>query len=163
MVNSQSVRFINPPNILKQKVGTGGIDTKLLDQSQSLIDNAEIDFAPYAQQFLDDITKCIEESEHTGSFNSVRDDITEAVMQLKGNGGMFRYQLLSDVADIALQFLETTDEFNPDSLKVLKAHENALQVIIKGQLKGTGGREGTALVQELHDMCQRYFKKHEKS
>lgn len=159
--STQKPRFIRPPNILKQKVGFGGIDEKLLEQSQHLIDNTELDFTPYAKDYLEALSQAIQEVK-VGSFSieEARDKVIKPVMQLKANGGMFRYQLISEIADIALQFLESVDVINDDSIDVLKAHQKTMDIIIHNKLKGSGGKEGYALVKELDGACKRYFSRH---
>lgn len=158
-------RFIRPPNILKQKVGTGGIDEKLLLKSQKFIEEeANLDFLPYARDFLNQLAAARKEAQaNQEDIKTLKEKIIKPVMQLKANGGMFKYQLVSDVADIALQFLEALDTMNNDVFDVLKAHENSLNAIIKSELKGDGGNEGYALVKELDQACKRYFSKHGKN
>ena len=161
--SSGKVRFINPPNTLKTKVGTGGIDESLLKKSQQFIDNAQVDFMPYAERYLKQLGDCTRLlKKGPDDPKPAQEKMIGAIMQLKAHGGMFQYQLLSDVADIALQFLESIEGINQDALTVLQAHENTIKVIINSNLKGDGGREGYALVKELDSACQRYFSKHEK-
>ncbi len=157
--SSATARFIKPPNILKQKVGVGGIDEALLDQSQKHIENTELDFTPIAEKFLKEFSARIKKAK-TGKGKISIENTVAPIMQLKANGGMFRYQLLSDVADICLQFLEGIEDLNKDAIEVLVAHEKTLQLIIMHKLKGDGGGEGYALVKELDKACRRYFKKH---
>lgn len=161
---SKKARFIKPPNILKQKVGSGGIDESLLEQAQSIIDTVELDFVPYAEEFLRQLSAAVKKARTSDdSFQDKKESIVGPIMQLKANGGMFRYQLVSDVADIALQFVESVDDINNDGLDVIKAHENTIRVITGNKLRGDGGNEGFALVKELHKACKRYFEKHKPS
>jgi hypothetical protein len=154
-------RYFKPPNILKNKVGSGGIDEYLLEKSQEFINNTEFDFVPYALDSLKQLSNSAKEAtESNDDFATAKEKMIMPVMQLKANGGMFRYQLVSDVADIALQFLEAVDAINKDTLQVLQAHQNTIHIIINNKLKGDGGSEGYALIQELHKACQRYFEKH---
>lgn len=156
---SKPARFINPPNRLKAKVGTGGIDTSLLDKAQHYIDTAKLDFISYAQRFLNEMSETALEAKNN---NANKDAVILPVMQLKANGGMFQYQLVSDIADTCLNFLETIQEFNNDAYNVVKIHESTINVIITNQLKGDGGQEGLALLKELDQACKRYFSKHKK-
>jgi hypothetical protein len=158
----KKARFINPPNKLRQKVGTGGIDETLLAKSQQYIEtNTEVDFTPVAKDFLQKLAGVIKDIK-SGKISG-KDAISamiNPVMQLKANGGMFRYQLLSDVADIALQFLERIDELNTDGFELIDAHEKTIHVIIANGLRGDGGAEGYKLVKELDQARIRYFDKH---
>lgn len=158
-------RFIKPPNILKQKAGIGGFDEKLVTKSQEFIEKVEVDFIPYAERYLNEFSKGINEAANNNdNFARAREKIIRPVMQLKANGGMFQFHLVTEVADIALQFLEAVDNdnVNADTIEVLRAHENTLKVIIANKLKGNGGAEGFKLVQELDKACKRYFTKYKK-
>jgi hypothetical protein len=160
----QKPRFIKPANVLKQKVGHGGIDEKLLEKSQHFIENNGLDFAPYAEQYLKNLTAAIKELK-VGKFtlDEAKDKLVQPVMQLKANGGMFKYRLVSDIADIALQFIESVAEINDDTIEVLKAHQKTLSIIIQNKLQGDGGREGYALVKELDQACKRYFSRYKRA
>jgi hypothetical protein len=154
-------RFIKPANVLKQKVGSGGLSDDIIDNAQTFIEENNIDFLPYAESFLEEFSKRIRDYKSLGDdFENRRDALIRPVMQLKANGGMFRYRLVSDVADIALQFLEAIEEINEDGINVLKAHEKTIRIIIDNKLAGDGGSEGYDLVKELDGACKRYFSKH---
>ncbi|MGB4056910.1 MAG: hypothetical protein WBK77_02360 [Alphaproteobacteria bacterium] len=161
-VSPKKPRFINPPNVLKKKVGSGGIDEKLIVKSQDFVNNADIDFIPYAENFLKEFSQALREAEKGSDFKSSREKIITPIMQMKAGGGMFKYQLVSEVADTAMQFLDAVDveNVNNETFDILRAHENTLKVIVLNKLKGNGGREGFALIQELDKACKRYFTKY---
>lgn len=156
-------RYIKPPNKLKSKVGNGGIDPIIIEKCQHFIENNDIEFEPIAQEMLDDLEIVIKKA-RKGVKEEDKDDILGEMiypmMQLKGNGGMFRYLLVSDVADIGLQFLEAVEDFDKDVLDIIAAHAQTIQIIIKSKLTGDGGKEGYELVKELHKASQRYFSKY---
>ncbi len=156
-------RFIKPPNKLKAKVGGGGFDEKLVVKSQEHIDKPKMDFLPYAQKFLQDFSALVEEaSKSEENFRTLREKLVRPVMQLKANGGMFQYPLITEVADIALQFLEdiNLDNINSETFEILRAHENALKMIVSRNLKGDDRPEGAILLKELNRASERYFSKY---
>lgn len=158
--SNQKVRFIKPPNKLKAKVGSGGIAPALLEKAQEVISNNNVDFIPMAQGFLDKIAKVKSDFEKNNDKKD-KEALASLVMQLKASGGMFQYQLVSEVADSCLHFVENCEDFNKDAFAVLQAHENTIKIIIKNKLKGDGGKEGYALVTELHKASKRFFSKHQ--
>lgn len=158
--SKSKAKFITPPNRLKARVGSGGIDEKKIEAAQTAIEKADIDFLPMAQKFLEQWIEATNEiSSSPDKFQESIERLIYPVMQIKANGGMFRYNLLSNVADIALQFLEEIETFDADVLKVVRAHENAVRVILANKMTGDGGRQGQELINELDKACQRYFKK----
>ncbi len=154
-------KFVTPPNHFKMKVGSGGISDALLKKSQQAIDSVKLDFLPYAKDFLTEFSTHAKTAlDATKNRTESKENIIGPVMQIKANGGMFHYQLLSDVADIALQFIEAIEDINEDAYDVLQAHENTIQAIISNKMQGDGGKAGDALVNELHKACTRYFEKY---
>ncbi len=158
---SRKPRFIDPPNVLRQKCGYGGLDPTRLQRAENFIDENQLDFGPYALALmarLDEIIKECKSGKRTGP--KARDDLTKPIMELKANGGMFKYVLLSEIADIALNFLENISELDNDVYEIIQAHQNTLNVIISTRLTGSGGKEGRVLAEELFSACKRYYKKH---
>mgnify|MGYP006254017445 FL=1 len=64
------------------------------------------------------------------------------------------------ISDVALNFIETSAHANEDLYKIIEAHNNSLSLIIKNELKGTGGDIGPQLVSELQQAISRYQKKY---
>lgn len=164
MENSQKAKFITPPNRLKILAGTGGLPKTIIAKAQAQMDAFEVDFNPEALKLITKIEEASKSILKAVNQNEKPDqeEIILPVMQLKANAGQFKYQLISDVADVCLQFLENIEEFNEEALEVIAAHQKTIHIIINSKLKGDGGAEGYALVKELHQASQRYFKKYKK-
>lgn len=154
-----SPRFIVPPNKLKEKVGDGGIPAHLLLKAQKAIDSNTEDFKPYANEFLGKLTHYVEHANENMSAARA-DDLAALVMQLKANGAMFKYDLISMVADVVLRFLENVTVIDRDVLDIIRMHNNILTVILKKDFVGNGGKQGALLTAELNNACARYYKKH---
>ncbi len=158
----KKARFIHPPNTLKEKAGSGGIPENLIRNAQVVMESFNSDFRPEARRLVAALDLALKEAlralQNGEQFN--RDALVAPVMQLKAGGGMFKYELISDVADICLQFMESVAEYNEDTFDVIKIHKTTIQTILGNNLRGNGGPEGYALVQELHKACMRYFKRH---
>lgn len=157
-----TVKYHNPPNFLKVKVGEGGIDPYILQTAEDFINSNQVDFNPYAEKILARLAGAIETAKgRERTERDVIDTITAPIMELKANGAMFRYFLVSEIADVMLNFLENIAELNDDSFEIIGVHQKTLEVILKNRLQGDGGKEGQALAQELYDACNRYRKKYE--
>jgi hypothetical protein len=152
--------FINPPNILKKKVGSGGIDAAVLVKAQKVIDTNKTDFKPIAIELLEILDKGIE---HAGSGSLKGEAAIEAMLypaaQLKAQGAMFRFPLVSDVSDILVSFLETiTVPPSPEVLEIVTAHKMAISVIISNDIASEMHPHGKELKTSLLDACARYYK-----
>lgn len=152
---------MNPPNTLKQKVGDGGIPSFLIQRCQEYLESNPVDLTPYATRHLDELLQ-IAKTIEAGNIDdaSALTKITNIIMQLKSNGSMFHYQLISMISDVMLRFMENITKADRDFLDILGMHNRILQIILTKRLTGNGGREGYALTQELHEACLRYYKKY---
>jgi hypothetical protein len=154
-------RYIKPPNILKQKVGGGGLPVETIEKGEKVISNNNVDFIFFADKYLGEMNNILGDLERKKlKSKDAGKKLAEPVMELKANGGMFGYELITRISDIVLLLLDNITELNDDALKIIKAHQNSVHIIVGGRLRGTGGREGRMLERELTDACRRYYKKY---
>lgn len=157
----RNAEFFNPPNHLKMKVGNGGLSEDILNKAQALLESNTIDFRPLGEMYLDSIMRGVERcrlnapDDKDGALASV----LFPTMQLKANGGMFHYPLVTRVADKLIQFLEVIDEVDKDALEIVLAFHTTIRAILLGQVRGDGGQRGEELMKALVDACYRYFEK----
>ncbi|MBL8641153.1 MAG: hypothetical protein JNL76_03455 [Alphaproteobacteria bacterium] len=158
----RKAEFYNPPNHLKLKVGNGGLTENILNKAQALLENNSVDFTPLAEMYLDAMMKGIEQA-RTPSPDLNKDTMIAAIlfpgMQLKANGGMFQYQLVTQIADRFIQFIEVIDTIDPDALEIIIAFHTTIRAVILGRIKGDGGKRGEELITALIEACHRYFEK----
>lgn len=153
--------FITPPNTLKMKVGEGGVPAYVLKQCQNYLESNPVDFTPYGHRYLGQLKEVKTQIDKKSvSPHTVQKDMVNIVMQLKSNGSMFHYQLVSMVSDVMLRFLENAKTIDQDFIDIFMVYVNVLEIILNKKLRGNGGGEGYALTQELHNACLRYYSKH---
>jgi hypothetical protein len=105
----RKAEFIKPPNMLKTKVGTGGLSDDILNKAEDLLENNTVDFQPLAEMYLAGLMKGIELAKEADPADDQEYVISRMLypgMQLKANGGMFHYPLVTRIADKLIQFLE---------------------------------------------------------
>ncbi|MCB1555805.1 MAG: hypothetical protein KDJ15_00665 [Alphaproteobacteria bacterium] len=156
-------RFYNPPNTLKQKVGAGGLSADILDKAQQLIENNAVDIRPWAEIQLERIRNYAQKAED-GLIDAHQEEeiiqsLLHASMQLKANGGMFHYPLITKIADRLLHFLEVVERLDADALEIVMAFHTTLQAVLHGQVKDADTPHARALLDALVGACTRYFKR----
>lgn len=159
--SKKKAKFHTPQNGLRLKAGYGGVDPKVMDRAEDFIKVNEYDFTEKAQEILTRLDKAVEgvkRDNHRSKEGINR--MVAPIMELKANGAMFKFALLTDVADIVLDFLENTDYLNDDAFGIVDIHRQTFRIIINSQLRGSGGVQGDVLVNELNSACARYHKKH---
>ena len=159
-VPRRKAEFITPPNILKEKVGSGGLSEEILDLAQKLLEENTQDFVPLGSMYLDalmngiDMAKGITPSEDP---EAIIASMLYPAMQLKANGAMFHYQLITNIAEKLVQFLEVIPDPDIEAMEIILAFHTTMNAVLRGQIKGDGGDNGAKLLSALVNACQRYF------
>lgn len=155
----RKAELITPPNILKQKLGSGGISEATLVKAQQALEDNTTDFRPFATVLLTLLDNAIE---HARKPTSESEPAIEAMIypavQLKAQGAMFHFPLVTDLSDILVSFLETVTGVDEDVLEIVVAHKTAISAVISNNMTGSGGAQGKELRDSLTDVCIRYYK-----
>lgn len=160
----RKAEFITPPNLLKQKVGFGGLNDEILSRAQALLENHAMDFRPLGEMYLTSMANGISYARRVAQPSEDNEALIATMlypaMQLKANGGMFHYPLITEIADKLIQFLEVIERPDQDALEIVQAFHTSLRAVLLGQVKGKGGKYGEDLKNALVDACFRYFERY---
>ncbi len=163
----RDAEFITVPNTLKAKVGSGGLDDRIIERAQELLESHAQEFAPLADLYLSKMKKAIDNAKSSNLNNndmeSMINDILVPCVQLKANGAMFNYPLVTKIADKFAKFMEVIDRLDNQVLDIASAFHATIKIVISGKIEGDGGKQGKALLNELSSVCLRYFEKHKTS
>ena len=166
MVNMIEMQESKKPNVIKAnyglqaKVGKGPLDIRKVEACQRVIDNNEVDFAPMALEILDRLHIAIEVARsNKADVEQAVEAMTQPVMELKANAAIFRYNLIGNLANVMLSFLESVKALDKTVIEIVNAHHKTLTAIVTNKMQGDGGKHGKMLEQELKDACLRYYQK----
>ncbi len=165
-VRKRKAEFISPPNVLRSKLGTGGLSEDVLDKAQKVLEESSSNFIPLGQVYLESLMQGIEIAKGLSPSDDIESIISTMLypaMQLKANGAMFQYTLITQVASSLVNFLEVIDEPNIEVVEIVLAFHTAMKAILHGQIKGDGGAHGADLLAALNNACTRYFSKNAKN
>jgi len=151
-------KVIKASDKLKIKTGIGSINQILIDKSQKILDENEVDFVPIMNGFLSQLGQAIayakQEEEPT---RKALDDIIDPIMQIKANARIFKYDLVGNLADIVLTFLEQLNNTDQYIFEIVGANQKTLKHLVSKKVKGNGGDVGPVLENELESACNRYM------
>ena len=151
--------LISPPNTIKQKVGKGGIDENVIVKAQELLEDNKVDFHPIAEMLMDVLNEAIQNAK-SGAYTGEKavEALIYPAMQLKAQGTMFHYPLVTEISNILVNFLETVTGVDTDVLDLVVAHKMSINAVIAGKIQGDGGAKGKELREALMDACNRYYR-----
>jgi hypothetical protein len=155
----RDAELISPPNRLKEKVGSGGLDDAVVNKAQELLERNTIDFEPLANMMVDLLTEAVADAKAgTVKGEEAIETMLYPAMQLKAQGTMFHYPLITDISHILVNFLETVTRMDRDVIDIVIAHKMSIKAVLASHLKGDGGKTGKELREALMDACTRYYK-----
>lgn len=149
---------IPAPLSLQKKVGKGKIPSITIKKCQALLDSNTYDFEPIGQGILDRLQTVLEKASN-GSLNNdlAKDKMLECIMQLKANGSMFRYTLVSKLCAIVMDFIETQNELNNHTITVIESLCSSLNTIFENKIiDGKSAKEKKVikeLEQKIKNIC----------
>ena len=155
-----NVRVFKASYDLQSKVGKGPLDEDTVRRCQAVLDREASGFEDLAGDILDRLELAIEKARlGKHNENDLIEAMTQPVMELKANARMFKYGMVSSLANIMLGFLESIEKLDKDAIEIVSAHQKTLHAIISREMKGDGGEYGVLLEKELRDAIRRYFSK----
>jgi hypothetical protein len=155
----RNAELLIPPNVLKEKAGSGGLDERTLVKAQDSLANNTVDFAPIADTLLGILNEAILNAKSgTAQGEAAIEAMMHPVMQIKAQGGMFDYALVTELGNLLLNFLETVTKIDDDVLAIVIAHKQAIGAIVAGKIKGDGSQIGKDLRNALSDACNRFYR-----
>jgi len=157
----RDAELITPPNLIKEKVGSGGINPTLIQRAEDYLQSNKADFAPIADMYftlLDDNMQRMIKEDMWGeeSFEA----LLFPLVQLKSHGSMFQYPLVTEISGMLINFLEVIQTLDKNALDVILAHKMTLKAVLASRIKDHESAQGRALVDALQDACMRYFQTH---
>ncbi len=160
---SQRVEFITPPNLIKAKVGSGGLNDEVIGRAQQVLEAHSEDFVPLAGNYLDQMMRAIEKAKKEKEIKNhvtAMDGILLPCVQLKANGAMFHYHLITRMADKFVHFMESVQRIDSETLEIAVAFHTTMHIVIASKIRKNGDSKGEILLQELESACSRYTDKY---
>ena len=158
---TDDVEIIRPPNTLKSKVSVGGpnaIDESVIARAEKVISDMKGSYIEWVAQdfkkveaaYADLIAGSGDRKEHLDKIFAVSHDI-------KGQGGSFGYDLVTQIGNHLCRLIERFGEDNPDEVEndAIKIHIDAMKLVIGQDLSGDGGEAGKAILAGIEKMDAR--------
>ena len=157
-------RKIKARNDIRNKIGpVATIDDNRIAQAQWIIDKPEIDFKPYAVNYIEIIEDIVLELKMMGyERESEYNRTTVPIAQLKGQAGMFGNLFVSDLSAKFLKFLEHYQRLDDEVLQILEAYCKTIRISYDRHITTPESPDGQKLAEEMNGAMHRYSEKFRK-
>ncbi len=154
-------KVITASRMLQAKAGRGKIADERIQACEVALEKNTQEFLPVAMDFLKQLEVALElaTKNEGGNLDEHKSRLFKPVFDLKANAKMFKYDLVTIMTNIMVDFLEKIETMDKDAVEIVRAHHKTLTLIVLKKMSGTGGEAGKALTKELQGACQRYFAK----
>lgn len=147
---------ITPPNPLeKAKTGDGPveIDPDILRQAEQAVEELQGDYAIWAQKDIDGLREAVVHAQQDPeALDAAIAEIYKRALDLKGQGGGFGYDLITSIGDLLTKFMEARDKISHRDFAIICAHIDAMQAVVREDIKGDGGKIGIQIVDGLSEL-----------
>lgn len=158
-MSDEKLEIINPPNALKQKVGTGGagaVNMEALERAEQVISGMTDSYLDWVAEDLVKIDKAYAAlRDASGDRKEEMNGVFQIAHDIKGQGGSFGYDLMTAIGNELCRFIEKTDKSGPGEIEAIKLHIDALKLVIAEDMKGNGGKAGEQMLSGLQKICDK--------
>ncbi len=154
---NKKVEEITPPNKLKGKVGDGGLAKNVIESADKAMQSNDQSFLPIMNKSMRNIAGILKDKKR--SQKEVIKDLSYCITQLKSQGSMFNYPLVTEVSTLILNFLPQVKKVDSDILEIISAYQITIRAIATKKLRGKKTAEGGTLIIALEQACDRYHRR----
>ena len=145
-----AIEVIEPPNLIRMQVrGGGGVDPEAIRRAEAAVRNLKGAFEAAAEAQLEELQAACEQIVAGSSVRANLQQIARIAHELKGQGGTFGYELLSDVADLLSYHARRNEFLDQRGVQIVKTIIGALGIVIGQKIQGDGGPAGRELLAHL--------------
>lgn len=165
-----SVRFYRKKNKLKEKtLGLAprnddeiSFDEDLMMKAAAALEDMSEEYPDWVSGLITQLAevhrRCVDTPEiRHNSFEQLH----AIAHDMRGQGGTFGYQLISDFADSLYDFTVASTSTSDNHVEIIKAHIDAMRVVISERISGDGGDIGKELKASLDAAIDKYTKRND--
>lgn len=147
---SGAVRFFQVSDDLKTRARNSlAFDDKTLKSAEHAVSRFLDNHRDWCANELEGFNAFMERMEEREQLDSSEMDILfKFADSLRNNGGMFGYDLLTEIGKSLCWFLADRD-VDDISMQIIRLHIDGMAIVLAHDLKGDGGETGRSLIEDL--------------
>ncbi|MEQ8226526.1 MAG: Hpt domain-containing protein [Rhodospirillales bacterium] len=152
-------QIINPPNRLKSKVSMGGpgaVDQERLARAEAVIEQMTDNYLDWVEADLKKLEQELS-SLTPGEGAAERVDlIYRTSHDIKGQGGSFGYNLMTEVGALLCRYIENIEgPVTQEDIDLMNLCYQSMRAVITGRLAGDGGDAGRMVLDGLARVAEK--------
>ncbi len=147
----QPIEIINPPNMLKVKVGgkLPSADKAMIDRANRAVDNLKCEFADWLGEEVTKLEAYMVEIRKTGLDGAMGEMLFTTAHDLRGLGTTYEFPIITRMAGSLSKLIDTEEKRATAPLVLIEAHVGAIRAAIVQNIRSEQDPIGKALAEEL--------------
>lgn len=154
---TSSAQVIRPPNTLRLKVGSGGIDAGAIAKAEAALQAMSAQFGQWLQ---DEITKleAAQTAIRTEGYNAATAEaLYFRAHDLKGLGGTYQYPMVTRLAGSLCKMMDDPAKRLSAPMVILDAHIDAIRAVVRDKIQTDDHPVGRMLAETLEARVREYL------
>jgi hypothetical protein len=153
-------QIINPPNRLKSKVSMGGpgaVDPERLARAEAVIEQMTANYLEWVETDLKKLEIDLASLVPGADDAETVERIYRTSHDIKGQGGSFGYQLMTEVGALMCRYIENLDgkSLTGEDIELMNLCHGSMRAVISGRLAGDGGEAGREVLNGLSKVAEK--------
>ena len=161
MSDDNDARIIQPPNLLRAKIGTkpGPNLDQIVAQAEAALDDMKDEYEGWIRDYLTSIDQALQDAR--ASYPPDPEAIArirKISHEIKGQGETFGYPLLTQAGHMLHHFIDRDERVATRNLPLIAAHIDFMNLVVRNGVKDHGGPEEAKLLSALETATKKFLK-----
>lgn len=151
MSKAKPIEIINPPNMLKVKVGgpLPAADEAMIKRAEMALDNMKVQFNDWLAEEVEKLEALLKECKTQGLEGSIGGMLFTTAHDLRGLGTTYEFPIISRMASSLGHLIETPEKRSKIPMALVEAHVNAIRAAVNQNIRTDQDPVGAMLASEL--------------
>jgi hypothetical protein len=158
MTDKHPIEVFMPPNMLKAKVGSGGLDSGAIKRAEQAFDDLKQQFGDW---IVEDVNRLVQRRDLYQALpnDATLSDLYRSSHDLRGQAATFDFPMVARVAASLCNLTDDTSDGLEFPIALINAHVDAIKVIVRDSIKDPSDQMATALAVELERQVSVFLEK----
>lgn len=161
MSKDSDAQIIQPPNLLRAKIGTkpGPDLDRIVAQAETALDGLKDQYETWIRDYLDAIVKALDEARasHPPDPAAIA-QIRKISHELKGQGETFGYPLLTQSGHMLHGLIDKDERLASRNLSLIAAYVDFMNLVVKNEVHDMVGLDAAQLMSALETATKKLLK-----
>ena len=136
--------------------GPGAVDQERLAKAEAVIEQMTENYLDWVEADLVNLDKELAQLNPGGGHAERLEGIYRTSHDIKGQGGSFGYQLMTEIGTLMCRYIENVEgDLTQEDIELMTLCHQSMRAVISGRLSGDGGEAGRLVLDGLSQVAEK--------